>query len=67
MTDARLPVYLNALGIINALGADRATVLANLLAGTAPGMHAAAGKRLGFGLRRHASSGKRSVRPAPAA
>lgn len=35
--------YLNALGIVNALGDDRASVLANLLAGHAPGMCSRAG------------------------
>src|SRR5690606_6561974 len=34
--------FLNELGIVNALGADKQTVLTNLLGGTAPGMRASA-------------------------
>jgi len=38
VTDQREPVYLNALGVVNALGRGCEAVLANLLRGEAPGM-----------------------------
>lgn len=38
VTDPRGPVYLNALGLVNAMGRGREAVFANLLRGEAPGM-----------------------------
>lgn len=43
MPDARTPVYLNALGVVNALGCGRGDVLAGLLRGDAPGMRSQSG------------------------
>jgi 3-oxoacyl-[acyl-carrier-protein] synthase-1 len=40
VTEPRDPVYLNALGVVNALGRGGDAVLANLLRGVAPGMQA---------------------------
>ncbi len=43
VTDQREPVYLNALGVVNALGRGGDAVLTNLLQGHAPGMQPQAG------------------------
>lgn len=43
VTDRREPVYLNTLGVVNALGRGCEAVLANLLRGHAPGMQPSSG------------------------